>query len=442
MAVQADKTLTVSELTRRVKGLLEQELGTVWVRGEISNFRSQASGHWYFTLKDATSQLSAVMFRGAAAKVSFKPGDGQQVIVCGDLTVYEARGQYQIVCRTLQQAGLGELQQKFEELKRRLQAEGLFDSTRKRPIPAFPKAIGIITSPTGAALQDMLNVARRRYPSQRIVIYPVKVQGQGAAEEVADALDEMNRRAQVDVIIVARGGGSLEDLWAFNEEIVARALVRSRIPTVSGVGHEIDFTICDFVADLRAPTPSAAAELVVPNAEEWLARVKQWQARLSRETDSWLENRRHLLERFAASYVFREPTRLIGNYQQRVDEATGTLESAFADSIRDHREEIRSFRERLQELSPVMRVSQWRQRLALATFGLKGASSRECTRSQVRVGTLIEKLKLLNPRSALDRGYSLVRDSQGRLVRSLKQVNKGDWVKTSLADGDFESVVK
>src|SRR5450830_1303089 len=255
--------LSVTEITHRIKGVLEMGFSEVWVQGEISNCKNHSSGHLYFTLKDGSASLSAVMWRSRVAQLLFRPNDGMKVIVWGNITVYEPRGNYQIDCLQIQPVGIGELQLAFDRLKQKLSAEGLFDEAHKKPLPEYPEKIGIVTSPTGAAIQDMLNILARRFPALEVIVAPVKVQGIGAAEEIAEAIQDLNSLSDIDVIIVGRGGGSLEDLWAFNEEVVARAIYSSRIPIVSAVGHEIDFSISDFVADLRAPTPSAAAELVV-----------------------------------------------------------------------------------------------------------------------------------------------------------------------------------
>ena len=316
------QVLSVSDLTRRIKALLEDSFPSVWVEGEVSNLRSPLSGHVYFTLKDASAQLAVVLFRGVAAKVGFQLKDGLQVIAFGDLGVYERSGQYQLVARRLLPKGLGALQLAFEELKQRLAKEGLFDPARKRPIPTLPQRIGLITSPTGAAIRDFLNIIGRRFPNVRIVINPVRVQGDGAAQEIAAAIDEFNAlrasgRLSLDVLIVTRGGGSLEDLWAFNEEIVARALARSHIPTISAVGHEIDFTISDFVADLRAPTPSAAAELVVKAKEEFVRQLEQYQSRLQRDLRLRLAETRQRFSDLASSYVFRRPAEVIRQHNSR-----------------------------------------------------------------------------------------------------------------------------
>ncbi|MDX2225701.1 MAG: exodeoxyribonuclease VII large subunit [Verrucomicrobiae bacterium] len=434
--------LSITELTRKIKGLLERELGEVSVAGEISNLRAQSSGHLYFTLKDAGAQISAVMFRGSASRLGFRPRDGMQVKATGEVSVYEVRGQYQIIVHRLEQAGLGELQARFEELKRKLQAEGLFDAGRKKTIPRFPASIGIVTSPTGAALQDMLNITRRRFPGQHLIISPVRVQGAGAAEEIAEALEEFNRLGNVEVIVLARGGGSLEDLWAFNEEIVARAVAASALPTVSAVGHEIDYSICDFCADLRAPTPSAAAEILVPHAGEVLEGVRMLEIRLRRETRGILENLGLRLKSRRESYVFREPERIIGQYQQRVDEAIGLLLMQARQTISRRTQQLSVSHNALERRSPRTMVARSRQRWEGAVARLPKAVLRRHQQLQVRVAQLREKLALLSPQNVLERGFAIVTDEKGRLVRSVKQVRGGGVLRTKLADGTVESVAR
>jgi exodeoxyribonuclease VII large subunit len=394
--------LSVSALTRQIKATLCKTFSNVWVEGEISNLRIQQSGHVYFTLKDAGAQLSIVLFRREASLLNFKLADGQQVVVHGDVDVYEPRGNYQLIARLVQQKGVGQLQAQFEALKQKLAAEGLFDPARKKPIPPFPEHIGIVTSPTGAAIRDILNVINRRFPNVHIVIAPVRVQGDGAAQEIAAAIDELNalhaqRTLTLDVLIIARGGGSLEDLWAFNEEIVARAVARSKIPTISAVGHEIDFTICDFVADLRAPTPSAAAELVVSHQLELLEHVRDLRARLHRGVARFFEVLDHRVARAAGSYVFREPVNVVRNYQQRVDGLLSEIE---------------------------------------------GRATALLDRLRHRVESASGKLSLLNPRATLQRGYSITQRADGRVVTSAQQVKRGDHLKTIVRDGEIESEAK
>ena len=399
------QVLSVSELTRRIKSLLEGQFPSAWVEGEISNLVVAASGHVYFTLKDATAQLSAVLFRGGAGKVPFKLTDGQQVVALGEVSVYERRGQYQLIVSQLLPKGLGALQLAFEQLKQKLAGEGLFDQVRKKPLPLLPSRIGLVTSPTGAAIRDFLNILDRRYSNRHVIINPVRVPGIGAAEEIAAAVDEFNSRNLVDVIIVTRGGGSLEDLWAFNEEVVARSIARSRIPTISAVGHEIDFTIADFVADLRAPTPSAAAELVVKAKAEFQAELQQFQRRLDKDLRYRLsESRRRL-----ASCILRHPAELVRQSQQQLDGLTHRL----------------ARRQHLETQS--------------ARFATGMAHCRQATRQHLTV--LAGKLDLLSPKSTLARGYSITRLVDGQVVKTVQTAPVGTIVRTLVVDGEFESVV-
>ena len=299
------KIYTVSELSQEIKGLFEKQFPDVWVTGEVSNFRAASSGNLYFTLKDASAQLRAVCFRNLARYLKFKPQDGISVIARGRLSVYEARGEYQLYVEYLEPAGLGALQLAFEQLKQKLAAEGLFDPARKRPLPMLPRAVGVVTSPTGAVIRDIVRILRRRFPNLNIMLYPVKVQGEGAAEEIVEGIEYFNRHRLADVLIVARGGGSLEDLWAFNEEVVARAIAGSKMPVISAVGHETDFTIADFVADLRAPTPSAAAELVVHRRQDFVDELGDRARRMSQILRLKLSEARQQLTALRMHYVFQ-----------------------------------------------------------------------------------------------------------------------------------------
>src|SRR6516162_870563 len=319
---------SVSELTERLKGLLETQFPDVWVAGEISNLRPATSGHLYFTLKDANAQLRAVCFRNQARYLKFKPQDGVAVIARGRLSVYEARGEYQLIVEFLEPAGLGALQLAFEQLKSKLSAEGLLALQRKRALPLLPRTVGIVTSPTGAVIRDMLRVLRRRFRNLNVVLYPVRVQGEGAAEEILEGIECLNRRPGLEVIIVARGGGSLEDLWAFNEERVARAIAASRLPVISGVGHETDFTIADFAADLRAPTPSVAAELVVRRKEDFTGELGTRTRHLGQFMRLKLSEAQHRLTELHLHRVFQTLAARIGSRAQRVDEAAALLDAA------------------------------------------------------------------------------------------------------------------
>lgn len=413
------RVLTVTDLTRRIKGLLEDKLPAVWVEGEISNFTASAAGHFYFTLKDAGAQLSVVIFRNVAGKLNAKLRDGMQVVAFGAVSVYEKRGNYQLIATQLMPKGLGALQLAFEELKQRLAKEGLFDPARKRALPVLPRRIGLVTSPRGAAIRDFLNIIGRRYPNIHIIINPVRVQGEGAAEEIAGAIDEFNAFRLVDVIIVTRGGGSLEDLWAFNEEVVARALARSRIPTISAVGHEIDFTISDFVADLRAPTPSAAAELVVRSKQEYANALAQFRRQLDKDLRLRVGECRQRLRELAGSDVLRRPAELIRQYQLQVDD----------------------LRHRL-SLSPQSMVAAWRQRFDGRAEDLARRLDRYRQQVGHRLHTAQIKLELLSPKSTLQRGYSITRVAgTGEVVRSVSRVSAGTKVHTMVLDGDFDSVV-
>ena len=441
------QVLSVTDLTHRIKDLLEDKFPSVWVEGEVSNLRSPTSGHMYFTLKDANSQLAVVLFRGVAAKVGFALKDGLQVIASGDISVYEKSGQYQLVARRLLPKGLGALQLAFEELKQRLAKEGLFDPARKRPIPALPQRIGLVTSPSGAAIRDFLNIIGRRFPNVHIVINPVRVQGDGAAQEIAAAIDEFNAlhasgRLPLDVRIVTRGGGSLEDLWAFNEELVARALARSSIPTISAVGHEIDFTISDFVADLRAPTPSAAAELVVKAKDEFAHHIGQFQSRLQKDLRLRLAEARQRFSDLAASYVFRRPTEVVRQYQQQVDDYGHRLTRATAATFDAHHAQLETASEKFKLLSPQALLVNWRQRLDSHEQRFQSSWARHRQETRHRLAQVGAKLELLSPNATLQRGYSITLiPESGRIVRTVNNVTAGTKISTKVLDGTFTSVV-
>ncbi|RLD09186.1 MAG: exodeoxyribonuclease VII large subunit, partial [Chlamydiae bacterium] len=332
------KPMSVSALTRQIRRQIESNFTNVWVEGEISTFKDHNSGHYYFTLKDKNSQIPAVMFRGANSRLKFKPENGMMVVITGNVKIYEPQGKYQIVCEKMSPSGIGAMQIAFEQLKKKLSLEGLFDKSRKKELPAFPKIIGVVTSDSGAAFHDIKNVLFRRFPNCRLVLNPAPVQGLGAAGKIARAIDECNEAKKCgavdfDVLIIGRGGGSMEDLWCFNEEIVARAIARSELPIISAVGHEIDWTIADFAADKRAPTPSAAAEIVVTPREEWLSQIIDLQRRLTANLDYILDDYRNRVVRAKTSYVFREPRRLIDMYRQRVDEFSNTLSYSFKEQV-------------------------------------------------------------------------------------------------------------
>lgn len=343
---------SVTEITRQIKGVLEHGFPNIMVMGEISNLKLHSSGHMYFTLKDDNAQISAVMWRNRVNQLLFKPVDGMKIIARGNITVYEPRGNYQLDCFHIQPIGLGELQQAFERLKKKLFEEGLFADDHKVPLPEYPMRIGIVTSPTGAAIQDIISVLSRRMPSVEVILVPVKVQGIGAAEEIAEAIDTLNEWNQVDVIIVGRGGGSLEDLWAFNEEIVARAIYRSEIPIISAVGHEIDYSISDFVADMRAPTPSAAAELVVRHKNELIELIRNFCYTMISSMENSISSHRQTVASLIQSYSFNRPQDLLRQRSQHIDELTRRLEQSFNHYLEFTKRSVESLATRIDALNP------------------------------------------------------------------------------------------
>ncbi len=345
------ETLTVSDLTQQIKMLLETGLAPVWLTGEISNFKRHSSGHFYFSLKDENAQIPCVMWAGRNRSLRFSPEDGMQVLAHGQVTVYEKRGYYQFDVAQIQPAGVGALQAAFEQLKRRLQAEGLFDEARKKPLPEFVQSVGIVTSPTGAALRDLVSVLRRRWPAMKIILRPVLVQGAGAAEAIAQAIGEFNEYKEVEVLIVGRGGGSLEDLWAFNEEIVARAIYASKIPVVSAVGHEVDFSISDFVADVRAATPSAAAELVAPEVTEVKRQLQSLAIQSIRQLQRLLQTQHDRLRRVATSYGLRQPLDQVRQRSQQLDDLQRRLQLALQNRLAIWKQQLKAKEQRLRALS-------------------------------------------------------------------------------------------
>ena len=438
----------MSEVTKAVRGVIESAFDEVWVQGEVSNFRQQSSGHQYFTLKDAASQLSCVLFaRGGAWRKTVPLQDGMLVQAKGRLTVYEARGQYQLTVSLVQAAGAGLLQAKFEALKRKLAAEGLFDAERKRPLPEFPRAIGIVTSPTGAALRDMLNVLTRRAPWLRVVISPARVQGAGAAAEIISALEDLNRLAAngavpLDAVVLARGGGSIEDLWEFNDESLARAIAASALPVVSAVGHEIDFTIADFVADLRAPTPSAAAELIVPDTAELLRMLADRTAFLHRRVSSAVENLRMHLAGLLRSALFREPARRIEEAAQRADLADQSLRRAVESRLAEFSRRVETLGSRVRQHRPDQVLTLHRQKLRNLAGALTERSLQRLRGEKDRVTRAGDMLRLLSPEHTIGRGYTITTAADGKVIRSTTDAPAGSELHTRLRDGRLISVVR
>jgi exodeoxyribonuclease VII large subunit len=438
----ARKIYSVAELSQEIRNLFERQFPDVWVAGEVSNFRAAASGHLYFTLKDATAQLRAVCFRNQARYLKFKPQDGLAVIARGRLSVYEARGEYQLYVEFLEPAGLGALQLAFEQLKQKLAAEGLFDPARKKPLPVLPRAIGVVTSPTGAVIRDILRILRRRYRNMNVVIYPVKVQGEGAAQEIAEGIEYFNSGALVDVVIVARGGGSLEDLWAFNEEVVARAIAASRISVISAVGHETDFTIADFVADLRAPTPSAAAELVVHRKQDFVTELDTRMRRMAQIMRLKLSEARQALTELRMHHVFQTMAARVAERAQRVDDGVATLDRMMRAHLHTARQEW------LRASAGVVRYD-FRRHVGLKRAALQERERRFendfrrfLTERRNRLAQLAAVLKERSPQTVLDRGYSITRDAAGRVVRDAAQVALGADVSIHLARGELGATVR
>jgi exodeoxyribonuclease VII large subunit len=442
---EPEQVLSVSQLTRQVRGLLEDEIGEVWVEGEVSNHRLQTSGHQYFTLKDAAAQLSCVLFK-YSARGSAKLADGVQVQVLGKLSVYEPRGQYQLVAKLVQARGQGALQAKFEALKRRLAEEGLFDPGHKKRLPPYPATVALVTSPTGAAVRDMIHVLSRRAPWIRLLVFPVRVQGSGAENEIAYAIDLLNDPQRsglppVDCMIVGRGGGSLEDLWNFNEEVVARAIHRSQVPVISAVGHEIDFTIADFVADLRAPTPSAAAELVAPDAGELLRGFVSAGQRMRMLIDAQLDQQAQVVELMARGSLLHEPLRQLQAHEQEVDE----LDQRLRDAVRERLSILKdSFTEQQQVLArhhPMRIIADGGHRVALTGHRLQQSISLAVQRKHEQTETRSRMLHILGPQSVLARGFSYTTDVNGRVLNEVSDAPPGSQIITRLADGSLRSTV-
>lgn len=428
------RILSVSRLTALIRGVLEENFEHVWVEGEVSNLAMPVSGHLYFTLKDSGAQIRCVMFRASARALKFRPRDGMGLIVRGRITLYEQRGDYQLLVEYLEPQGMGALQLAFVQLKEKLAKEGLFAEERKQRVPSLPQRIGVVTSATGAAIHDILTVLNRRFANVEILLRPVKVQGEGAADDIVEAIDDLNRHGEIDVMIVGRGGGSLEDLWAFNEEKVARAIARSRIPIISAVGHEVDFTIADFVADLRAPTPSAAAELVVKSKEELASRVEFLRHRLLQRMHRALAEAGGELE--SLSRALRDPSMLLGNMAQRVDDLSVRLERATVGVLKYQVITVESLKSSLRLRNPALAVERARERvIALGSRG-EIALRRNFDQSREVAAVLSARLDALSPLGTLARGYSIALKLPERsVVRASNQINTNDSLELRLCTG-------
>ncbi|WP_262264888.1 exodeoxyribonuclease VII large subunit [Pantoea dispersa] len=432
---------TVSRLNTTVRQLLENEMGLVWLSAEISNFTQPASGHWYFTLKDDGAQVRCAMFRNSNRRVSFRPQHGQQVLVRASITLYEPRGDYQLIIESMHPAGEGLLQQQFEQLKARLAAEGLFDQQFKQPLPEPARQVGVITSATGAALHDVLRVLHRRDPSLPVVIYPTAVQGVDAPAAIVRAIELANLRDECDVLIVGRGGGSLEDLWSFNDERVARAIFASRLPIVSAVGHETDVTIADFVADLRAPTPSAAAELVSRNQIELLRRLQSQQQRMEMAMDYYVAQQQRRFTRLQHRLQQQHPQLRLARQQTTLIQLQRRLQEAADQRLRlAHRQQDRLL-QRLQSQQPQGRILRAQQQLQQWHYRLQQGMEKQLNHSRQRFGTLAAQLEGVSPLATLARGFSVTTDAQGQVVKKTRQLHTGDLLRTRLDDGWVESQV-
>ncbi len=440
-------SITVTRLVRRMRNLLEIDIGEVWVEGEISNLRRQSSGHCYFTLKDDGAQISCVLFRGTSGRAKAQPEDGMQARLFGEVSVYEARGQVQLVVKQLEDAGMGDLQARFEKLKRKLSDEGLFDPDIKKPLPKFPRKIGLITSPTGAALQDMLNILSRRAPWVQPVLYPVSVQGKGAERGIAKAIEqfgaaEMYGFPPVDVIVIGRGGGSLEDLWNFNEEVVARAIYACPVPIVSAVGHEIDFTISDFSADVRAPTPSAAAELVVPDAVELRASVGQYAMALQRAMENRLRHDSALLRAASRSLLPRDPERALRDPILELDRVRQELRDTLNADFENKRVQLREMKIHHAAHHPEKVLERREERLEHVRDTWQRAGENALQHARERFENLASLVKTLGPEATFARGFSITLDGDGKPITDVSEVKKGDQLVSQLAKGRIISHVK
>lgn len=438
---QTQQIFTVSALNASVRQLLESSMGVIWLVGEISNFSAPSSGHWYFTLKDSQSQVKCAMFRGNSRLVSFGPANGNQVLVRARVSLYEPRGDFQVIVESMQPEGDGLLKQQFEQLKTQLAGEGLFATQHKKPLPPHPKTIGIITSSTGAALWDMLQVLNRRDPSLAVVIYPTQVQGKLAAEHIANSIAIANLRRECDVLIVGRGGGSLEDLWCFNQEQLARAIFASTLPVISAVGHEVDVTISDYVADVRAPTPSAAAELVSQDQSYKMQQLMIKRGLLARSMEKNVTNWQAELIAIEHRLSLAHPRHKLMQQAQRFDELANRLQQAMSAELQSGKAALERQQHQLARLSPSWQLKQQTGQLNLAVQRLKEQMQQRVNQQQFALELKMETLHAVSPLATLNRGYSITRDQQHQLIRSSKDTYPNQRLTTVVADGEIHSIV-
>jgi exodeoxyribonuclease VII large subunit len=438
----ASRAISVSELNRRAKMLLEDGLARIWVEGEISNLSKPSSGHVYFSLKDTSAQVSCAWFRQRQRGPSLNVKNGDQILVFGKVSIFEARGNYQIIVEQLEPAGEGELRQRFEELKKKLAAEGLFDKDNKQALPELPQRVGLVTSPSGAAVRDMITVMARRFPSVPVIVYPTAVQGAFAAPQIVATLETAIERDECDVLIVGRGGGSLEDMWPFNEEIVARAIAECPIPIVSAVGHEIDFTIADFVADLRAPTPSGAAELVVPDQADWLRQFSAMSSRIAQLARRYLEDRFQSVDWLGRRLAQSSPAATVARQHDWLRNLQQVLIGAMRHNLSTRARNMESVRSRLLQRSPALGVQQSISRLSFLENRLEFAGRKRIDRLTQQLGLATRTLKSVSPLATLERGYAIVTDQEtGRLLTTASSVDVGTCIRARLADGSLDATV-
>ena len=431
---------SVSEITNGVKATLEFAFDSVWIQGEISNLRIPGSKHAYFVLKDDRSQIRCVLFKGSQVGLEVQPEDGKEVKLLGHVTVYEARGDYQVVVKRIKSIGDGKLQEKFEKLRDRLNQEGLFGEDRKKPIPQFPWKVGVVTSATGAAIRDIINIIQRRNPKVSVLVYPVKVQGEGSAEEISEAIQQMNKINDLDVLIVGRGGGSIEDLWAFNEEIVARAISKSTLPVVSAVGHEIDFTIADFVADLRAPTPSAAAELVVPLLDEQTRKLNMMAKQLLVILQNKIQKYADLLKRLMGRRFFKDPMYIMQPQVQRLDDLNNRLFRGLDQWVLVQGQKLSGMIHQLVQLTPAKNIRQLGEKKALFHHLLVQNVHSRIRFDRERFDGVLKNINALSPLAILDRGYSIA-IFQGKALTQNDRIMEGDSIRIRLAKGQLRCTV-
>lgn len=434
---QHRQVISVSELAQETRQLLERAFPLSWVEGEISNLARPSSGHLYFTLKDDRAQVRCAMFRNRSGLLNFTPANGMQVQVRAKVSLYEPRGDFQLIVEHMEEAGFGALQRQFEALKARLEAEGLFASERKRPLPALPRRIGVVTSPSGAAIHDIVTVLGKRFPAIEVIVYPVSVQGANAAPEIVAALQTAQLRNECDVLIVGRGGGSLEDLWAFNEEPVARAIAACTIPVVSAVGHEIDFSIADFVADMRAPTPSAAAELLSPDQAEWQHQLQNMEQRLRQIITSQLRQQHVVFGGVEKRLQQQHPGQRLRQASQRLDELEQRMLRARKQQDHNRQQQLRLLLQRLQHNNPQQAITRQQQAVVQLQQRFQRAVAQQHKFSRQRLQTLVQNLHSVSPLAVLGRGYAILQDSNEQIIRFVTQVQSGERVLASLGDGQL-----